>query len=143
MGEARTVMDRMTDAMLAHDFDTVASLYAEQAVAATPDMGEIQGRERIVQYLQSFTDAFPDARYEPIRGHEAGNVAIDEGYFVGTNSGPLPGPSGETLPATGKSMRLRTCDIATIDQGVITSHHFYYDQMEFLSQLGLLPDEPV
>lgn len=132
----------MTDAMFADDFDTVASLYAEEAVVETPDMGELHGRERIVEYLKGFTDAFPDARYELISGREAGNVAVDEGYFVGTNSGPLPGPAGETLPATGRSMRLRTCDIATVEEGVIVSHRFYYDQMDFMSQLGLLPEEP-
>lgn len=142
MGEARAVMDRMTEAVVAHDMERLASLYAVDAVAETPEAGEIRGRDEIVEYLKGFNDAFPDGRYELVVAHEAGDVAIDEGYFAGTNTGPLPDPSGETLPPTGRFMRLRECDIATVQQGVITSHRFYYDQFDFLSQLGLLPNEP-
>jgi SnoaL-like polyketide cyclase len=46
------------------------------------------------------------------------------------------------IPATGKHVRVRACDIATVQNGVITSHRFYFDQMEFLGQLGLVPETP-
>jgi ADP-ribosyl-[dinitrogen reductase] hydrolase len=65
-----------------------------------------------------------------------------DGYFVGTHTAPLPTPTGEDIPATGKPVRVRACDIATVQNGVITSHRFYFDQMEFLGQLGLLPETP-
>jgi ketosteroid isomerase-like protein len=141
MGQARTVMDQMTAAMVSRDMDAAAKVYASDAVAVTPDLGEIRGRDGIIGYLSQFNVAFPDGEYEPLAAHEAGNVAIDEGFFVGTNTGPLPLPDGE-LPATGKRMRLRTCDIATVEGGMITSHRFYYDQLEFLEQLGLAPELP-
>ncbi|MDQ4019216.1 MAG: ester cyclase, partial [Actinomycetota bacterium] len=54
--------------------------------------------------------------------------------------GPLQMPDGETIPATGKQIRVRGCDVATVENGRITSHRFYFDQMEFLSQLGLVPE---
>jgi ketosteroid isomerase-like protein len=31
--------------------------------------------------------------------------------------------------------------LATVRDGRIISHRFYYDQMEFLGQLGLVPEE--
>ncbi len=34
-------------------------------------------------------------------------------------------------------MRLRECDVATVTEGLVTSHRFYFDQMVFLGQLGL------
>jgi hypothetical protein len=34
------------------------------------------------------------------------------------------------------------CDIATVENGVITRHRFYYDQMDFLGQLGLMEESP-
>jgi ketosteroid isomerase-like protein len=141
MGQARDVMDRLTEAVFAQDFDTLAEVYAEDAVAVTPDQGEISGRDAILKYLRELADAFPDASYESLHAHEAGNTAIDEGYVVGTNSGPLALPTGETLPATGNRVRVRSCDAATVENGRITSHRFYFDQMEFLGQLGLLPEE--
>jgi hypothetical protein len=140
MGDARELMDRVTAAMMGHDFDAAAACYAESAVAVTPDQGEIKGREAIIGYLKQQTEAFPDTGYEYMQKHESGNVAIDEGYITGTHTAPLPLPSGETVPPTGKQIRVRGCDIATVEGGLITQHHFYFDQMEFLTQLGLLKD---
>jgi ketosteroid isomerase-like protein len=67
-------------------------------------------------------------------------VAIDEGFVVGTNTGPLALPTGRTLPPTGRQVRVRSCDVATVEDGLITSHRAYFDQLELLGQLGLLPE---
>jgi ketosteroid isomerase-like protein len=138
MGEARELMNRITEAIFRQDWAAAAKLYAPDAVAITPDRGEISGTDNIIAWSRELTDGFPDAKYEPVNEYESGNSAIDEGYFVGTNTGPLQGPTGETIPATGKSVRVRACDVATVENGVITSHRFYYDQMDFLGQLGLM-----
>ena len=143
MGEAREVMDRLTDALTEHpDLKAVAELYAEDAVASTPDEGALHGREDIVEYWRQMTDAIPDSTYEPVYSFEIGNTAIDEGYFTGKNTGPLPLASGEYLPATQKTVRIRGCDFATVVDGRIVSYRLYFDEMEFLGQLGLLPDGP-
>ena len=142
MGEARQVMDRMTEAMMSQDFAALGEIYASDAVAVTPDQGEVRGREPIVQYLKQFIEAFPDLQYESLHAHESGNTAIDEGVVVGTNTQPLPMPNGDSLPPTGKQIRIRSVDVVTVDNGAVISHRFYFDQMEFLGQLGLLPDMP-
>jgi ketosteroid isomerase-like protein len=140
MGEAREVMDRATTAITRGNLDELRSCYADDATAVTPDQGELEGGDAIVNWVRQFVEAIPDATYEPLHAHEAGDTAIDEGYFVGTNTGPLQLPTGETLPATGKRIRVRGCDVATVQNGRITSHRFYFDQMEFLGQLGLAPE---
>jgi ketosteroid isomerase-like protein len=142
MGEARMVADRLTEAMFKGDWTTVEQLYAPDAVAVTPDQGELKGRGEIIQYLKSFVDSMPDGKYSKEHGHESGNTAIDEGFVDGTNTGPLPLPTGETLPPTGKRIHVRGCDIMTVENGMVSSHRFYFDQMEFLGQLGLLPEMP-
>jgi predicted ester cyclase len=140
MGEAREVLNRVTDAMVSHNPDALADCYAENAVAVTPEQGELSGREAVCAYLAEFLEAFPDFTYEYLQQHEAGNWAIDEGYFGGTNTGPLVMPSGEALAATGKRIRVRGCDFAQVEGGRIVVHRFYYDQMEALGQLGLLTE---
>ena len=140
MGQAREVMDRLTTAMGDKDKDTLSSCYAADAVAFTPDQGEIRGREAISNYLFEFWVALPDVRYDYTDRHESGDVAIDEGIIVGTHTGPLNLPTGESLPPSGREVRVRSCDVARVENGEITSHHFYFDQMEFLGQLGLLPE---
>jgi len=142
MGAARETIDRMTAAMVSHDVAALAAAYAEDAVAVTPDEGELKGRDEIVRYLSGFLSAIPDFTWEPLAEHESGDTSIDEGWVVGTNTGPLPLPDGSIMPATGRAVRLRGCDIATVAGGVIVRHHFYYDQTELLTQLGLAPEQP-
>ncbi|WP_328781117.1 ester cyclase [Streptomyces canus] len=142
MGEAREVMDRLTDALTTHaDLKVIAELYAEDAVARTPDEGEIRGRDNIVEYWRQMTEAVPEATFESLHAYEAGDTAIDEGVFTGRNTGPIQLPTGETLPATQKEVRIRGVDIATVKDGRIVDYRLYFDEMEFLGQLGLLPDD--
>ena len=140
MGEARDVMDRVTEAIFNDDLETAKEIYAEDATLETPDAGTISGRDSIIEYMAGFSAAFPNSTYESSHKHESGDTAIDEGYFVGTHTGPLALPTGESVPATGKSVRIRACDFATVGNGKIASHRFYFDQMDFLQQLGLAPD---
>ncbi|MGW1717898.1 ester cyclase [Streptomyces sp. NPDC002156] len=144
MGEARDVMDRLTEALTTTpDLKAVAELYASDAVAVTPDGGEIHGRDNIVEYWRQMTDAMPEATYESVHSYEIGDTAVDEGYFTGRNTGPIQLPSGEHLPATQKEVRVRGIDIATVRDGHIVDYRLYFDQMEFLGQLGLLPPDPL
>ena len=137
MGEARDVMDRITAAVMSGDSDALKALYAPDAVAETPDQGTIRGRDQIAAYMAEFATAFPDASWEELHKHETSDTAIDEGYFVGTNTGPMTGPNGETISATGRQVRARECDVATVKNGVVTSHRFYFDVQDWLTQLGL------
>ncbi|MDC0767432.1 ester cyclase [Streptomyces sp. HD] len=140
MGQAREVMDRLTDAVTTHpDLGTLGELYAEDAVAVTPDGGEIHGRDGIVEYWRQMTDAIPDGTYESVHAYEVGDTAIDEGFFTGRNTGPIQLPSGETIPATQKEIKIRGVDFATVRDGKIVEYRLYFDEMEFLGQLGLLP----
>ncbi len=142
MGQAREVMDRLTEALTTGtDLKAVMECFAEDAVAITPD-GEIRGRDNIGEYWRQMTDAIPDSQYESVHKHESGNTAIDEGFFTGKNTGPLVLPSGESLEPTQKDVRVRGCDVATVEDGKIVSYRLYFDQLDFLGQLGLLPNAP-
>jgi ketosteroid isomerase-like protein len=135
-------MDRLTDALTTHpDLKVIGELYAEDAVAVTPDEGEIHGRDNIVEYWRQMTEAVPDATFESLHSYEAGDTAIDEGVFSGRNTGPIQLPTGETLPATQKEISIRGVDIATVRDGRIVDYRLYFDEMEFLGQLGLLSDD--
>jgi predicted ester cyclase len=138
MAQAREVMDKVTAAVVAHDTEALRRLYAAEAVAVTPDIGEVKGRDAVVDWINEFTIAFPDVHFELVGQYEDGDVAIDEGYFVGTHKGPLPMPTGDLAP-TGRQVRLRECDIAVVSDGLVSEHRFYYDQAEFMAQLGVTP----
>ena len=84
-------------------------------------------------------EAFPNAEMEIAASYESGDTAILEWVFAGTNTGPLPLPSGETFPATGKRVAVRGADVARVQGGALVSVHSYYDQVELMTQLGLMP----
>jgi ketosteroid isomerase-like protein len=140
MGQAQEMMDRITDAILAGDRDALGRLYAADAVAERPEGPRIEGGAAIADYLMSFKRAFPDASWESTTKYESGGTAIDEGYFVGTHIEVLRTDAGD-VPPTGKALRLRECDILTVKDGVGVAHHFYYDQLDFMSQLGLMESD--
>lgn len=139
MGQAREAMDRLTEAMTtSRDTGSIAECFAEDAVAVTPE-GEFRGRDAIAEYMADLTAALPDSGFDHEHTYEAGDTAVDEGWFHGTNTGPLKLADGETLPATGKAVRIHGCDIATVKDGRITDYRLYFDQLAFLEQLGLAP----
>lgn len=137
MGRAREIMDLITQAAMAGDRAGLERLYAPDAVADTPDAGRLEGRAAIIEWIGSFKPAFPDMSWEAISQHETGDTAIDEGYVVGTHTGVLRAPDGD-VPPTGRSLRMRECDLVTVSDGVAVSHRFYYDQFDFMSQLGIM-----
>lgn len=141
MTQAREIMDKVTAAALAGDRSALRALYADDAVLESPE-GRLVGPDAIAEYLAGFTQAFPDLSYEFVGTHDAGDIAIDEGFVSGTNTGPLATPDGE-VPATGRSIRVRECDVLTARDGLAIAHRFYYDQLDFLTQLGLAGQQTI
>ena len=140
MAEAREVMDQVTKVVLeARDLEGAAKFLASDVVAVLPGVGQIEGREQLVDYIRQGWDAFPDGQYQSLHKYESGNTAIDVGRYVGTNTGPLTMPTGESIPATGKTADWRACALATVEDGLITQYEFYFDQLDLMQKLGLVP----
>ena len=64
------------------------------------------------------------------------NVVCDETIVRGTHTGPMQTPDG-VIPATGKSVEIRTCRVIEIEDDKVKSIREYYDQMTMMQQLGL------
>ena len=137
MGQVRELMDRLTDAVTARDVDALAEIYADDVVADTPDDGRLTGRQAVVDWLMRFAQAFPDMSFEMIATFEGDGTAVDEAYLTATHTGTLQTPDGDVAP-TGRRIRVRECDVVEVDGGKVVAHRFYFDQVEFLSQLGLM-----
>ena len=138
MGQARELMDRVTSALLAKDFDALRELYDPHIIGVTPDARKLHGVDEIIEYFRAVAEAFPNMSYESVGTYESGACAIDQGDMLAHNTGPLHLPGGQTLPPTGKEVRVRSMDIATVHDGRIIRHEWYWDQLEILTELGLL-----
>jgi len=50
----------------------------------------------------------------------------------------LPAHSDGVILPTGNRIELRGCVVYKVEGGEISESHIYYDQLEFLKQLGLV-----
>ena len=139
MAVPRELTNAITTAYNAHELSKVVQFFKPDIVLITPDAGELKGREQAAEYHRTFLQAFPDATVEVVAKHDAGDTTIDEWIFYGTHTGPLQVPSGETIPATGKRISVRGVDVVSYAGGAVARHHMYFDQVQFLTALGLMP----
>jgi predicted ester cyclase len=105
-----------------------------------PGAGTLRGPDAVREYMQPFWQGFSKSRHELNRFVESGDTVACEGVWKGTNDGPMITPQGE-LPPTGKSVAMPFVMIVSgdVEAGVAESVHVYFDQLDFLGQLGLVP----
>jgi predicted ester cyclase len=135
MPDARDVILKHIAAVNAHDSD--ADPWSADAEMVAPG-GQASGRDGVLSFLGVFYEAFPDLRLEVTQLLTDGPGAAAEGTIVGTHDGVLHTPNGDVAP-TGRAVELRWAAVYVTDGGELKSEHLFFDQMDFLGQLGLLP----
>ena len=130
-------MQSFYEAFDAGNVDVAASHFAEHAKMRDPELGSVEGRGVVRDYLAGLKGPVPDARAVVERILEAGDTVVVEGRFQGTNTGPLPGEDGE-LPPSGRPVDLPFADFSRVADGLIVEYHTYYDQVGLMRQLGLM-----
>ena len=98
----------------------------------------LKGIEAHLAFVAAWKSAFPDGTLTADLSAEQGDLVIAEGVFRGTHTGDLVGASG-TIPPTGRRVNVKFCDLYRIREGRIYEHRVYFDQVDFLTQLGVLP----
>ncbi len=135
MPDAKDVILKHIAAVNAHDDD--AEPWAADAELLAPG-GGASGRDNVLGFLSVFHEAFPDLRLEVNQLLADGPAAAAEGIIAGTHDGVLHTPNGDVAP-TGRTVELRWSAVYLTDGDTLKSEHLFFDQMDFLGQLGLLP----
>ena len=120
------------------DLELATAPFADEVVTATPS-GVVEGIEGFRGLVQAFFTAAPDMKLAVRNEWEVGDTIIVEGDYSGTQSGPLATPDGGEIPATGRSFSFPYVDILRARDGKFVEHRVYWDNVAFLSQLGLAP----
>ena len=130
------VMEQLLKAIDARDAAAFADLVADECDFVAPG-ATLHGPHEAWAWMTAFLDAFPDITHTITSSVESGNREAVELAIAGTHTAPLVSPQG-AIPATGKPMTIAACDMVTTgDDGRVTSYHVYFDQMDFMAQLGL------
>lgn len=85
-----------------------------------------------------FQEAFPDLRLEIAQLLTDGPAAAAEGTLTGTHNGVLHTPNDDVAP-TGRAVEFRWAAIYVTEGDALKSEHLFFDQMDFIGQLGLIP----
>ena len=119
--------------------DSVTTYFAQDCEKVdVPSNMTFRGPEGMKQWLTGFITACPDARVDVLNLFATEDRAVVECILHGTQTGPLHGPAG-AVPASGRAMRLQACEVFQVRNGMIVSHHTYYDLLGLLQQLDALP----
>ena len=133
MTDPKSVIERHVQAFGAKDAE--AEPWSTDAEIIAP-VGQFRGRDQVLGFLRGYWDAFPDARLEIARLIGEGSLAAAEGLIIGTHTGVLRTPNGD-VPPTGRAVKIRWMSLYEVRGESIAAEHLYFDQSEFMTQLGL------
>lgn len=140
MGEAKGVLEQAIEYWNVSDRERWATLYADDVVYEAPGGQRISGLADLKeQYFDALLTAAPDRVSRDVVLFAEGEHVVEQARYIGTHTGPLRSPGGVEIPATGKPFDFAFVAIFRVQGGKISSIRIYYDQMELLMQLGLIP----
>jgi steroid delta-isomerase-like uncharacterized protein len=139
MADARQVGADFVAAFNAHDEERIRRLNSENTVFEAPGDVKIQGREAATQYALAWLRAFPDATINVNNELVSGDWVAQEFTFEGTHEDTLSGPGGD-IPATHRRLNGRGVQIFRVEGETVADTRLYFDQVQVLTQLGLLPE---
>jgi predicted ester cyclase len=138
MATAKDALERHFTTWNARDRDGWLSLIDSNWELVGPGGMTGTGRPAAEQFWSLWYDAFPAHRLDVVQEIAEDNTVVFEAFFDGTHTGPLNLPTG-TVPPTGKHVRIPYVLIATAREDRFSRFVFYYDQVEVMTQLGLMP----
>lgn len=114
------------DAVNSHDLIAFRALFAEQIDDRDHARGvTMPTAEILVDRLRSQFEALPDLRMDDVRLIAAGNAVVAQFTTTGT------------LAATGRTMRVPTCEVIRFgEDGLVAGTDIYYDRQTMTEQLG-------
>ncbi len=140
MSEAKHVLEQAIERWNSNDRDGWAALYTEDVVYEAPGGTRISGLADLKeQYFDALVTAAPDRASEDVVLIAEGDHVVELARYTGTHTGPWRSPNGVEIPATGKKVDFPFVGVFQVRDGKIGSIRIYYDQIQVLTQLGLMP----
>jgi predicted ester cyclase len=139
MASPQEIGAKFVEAFNAHDESRIRELNADNAKLEAPGDIKIEGRDAATQYAMGWLRAFPDARITVNNELAAGDWVAQEFTFEGSHEGTLSTPAGD-IPATHKRLNGRGVQIFKVESDAVTDTHLYFDQVQVMTQLGLMAE---
>lgn len=138
MGDPRDVARRHDDAWNAKDVEGREACCSPDIETELPGGMNLKGMDQVRQVENVFWEALPDSQIKRTDEFVAGDTVIAEGVMTGTHTGTFRTPQGE-IPPSGNPVNLRYASVKRVVNDKVVSEHLYFDQMEFMMQIGAMP----
>lgn len=139
--DALEVARRHDAAFNAQDAEGRKATEAANIETILPGGMTLRGPEQVLDVVRAFWEALPNGRIATDTEFASGDMVLSEGTLAGSHTGAFRTPQGE-VPPSGNQVNLRFASVKRIQDGKIVSEHLYFDQLEFLQQIGATPPGP-
>lgn len=137
MADNLSIARRLYDGWNERKFDELADMMAPDGRIEIIGSGDVfEGPDGSRRYSTMWSGGFPDGKVTIDNIFGSGDSVVIEYTGSGTHTGPLLTSMGE-IPATGRSMTMKLCDVVQFRDGKVASQHTYFDTGSMMAQLGL------
>lgn len=115
------------------EYAKIPDLVAESFVLDGPAVpGDVRGPDGLEGWLREIVSAFPDFEVTPINVLADEELVMAESTYTLTHEGEF-----NDVPPTGREVEMQAMEKLRVEDGNVQEHQLYYDQQEFMAQLGL------
>jgi steroid delta-isomerase-like uncharacterized protein len=129
------IVQEHMDAENRKDVASAVNAFAEPRYEVVTTGEVFDGGSAVSGFLTETMEAFPDFTFHTHKLHDAPDAIIAEVTFAGTHLGSWRG-----LPATGKPVSYRMCNIFEFDGDALVCERLYFDILTVLQQVGIADD---
>lgn len=127
------------DAFAAGDRAGWEAAMARDVVYWEPCTGRrLMGTTQVADAVFLWKASWPDLRHSDTTTITQGEQVCVETVWLGTQTGPLYTPDGQTLPATGRQTVNPAAMVVSVRDGRVASMHHYFDLANIMRALGLV-----
>jgi limonene-1,2-epoxide hydrolase len=138
MPETKNTATRFVSAFNAHDEAALHAVHAPHVKFDAPGGFKANNAKDATAFAMRWLNAYPHGKMT-VRSEIVNSPwIIQEIAMEGVHSGPLETPMGTVKP-THKKFVGYGVQIFKVEDGKITEARLYYDQLDMMSQLGLIP----
>jgi predicted ester cyclase len=138
MTESKDTAARFVAAFNARDEKVLNELHADDIKFNAPGGFKANTAKDATAYAMTWLKAFPDGKMKVRSEITSGPWVVQEIVMEGTHTAPLVSPTG-TIAPTYKKVVGYGVQLLRVENGKIAEARIYFDQLDQLTQLGLIP----
>jgi ketosteroid isomerase-like protein len=137
MGVGKDLFNEFERTYSKKDWDGAAALFAEDAVHVDPTARQ-EGRDAIVAWMEGYGSCFSDMSFPASLLVEEGDIVVAEYVFRAMQTATVTMPDGRVVQP-GHPQEIPCVTICQIRDGKFINMRDYFDVLDGMAQLGLLP----